>query len=211
MTSRCLFESAQACQGEVVMARMTALTGWWVWCKCCVPMLTKLSTAAVLTAVAVALGYLLFGIPNVEGLSVVSFVAGCLLGYGTGVVVGGVSTLIFSVFNPLGPAPPPVLLGQVLGRAMIGASGHVWRGLAQSFPRPEILASGFGAILTLLYGVLSDYGSAVSMGRWNHPVPVIVAGIPFYAVHIVSNTLIFGGVGAYLVRKDKVQARRRKP
>jgi uncharacterized membrane protein len=170
-------------------------------------MLTRFSTAAVLIAAAIALGYLLVGVPNVEGMSAVSFLAGCLLGSGGGALVGAVSIAFFSVLNPLGPPLPHVLVAQVLGMALIGVSGSVWRRLVSIVPRPEILAAGMGALLTLIYGVLADYGFAVSMGRWKHPWPVIVAGIPFSIIHVVSNAIIFFGISLFVVRKYNLGTR----
>jgi hypothetical protein len=167
-------------------------------------MATRLSTAAILIAAAVALGYLLAGVPNVEGISAVSFLSGCLLGAGVGAVVGGLSIALFSTFNPLGPALPHVLAAQVAGMALIGASGHVWKRLAGRFRRPESLAACLGAILTFVYGVSADYGFAVSMGRWKDPLPVIAAGLPFSVVHILSNAIIFFGVSVFVVRKYKL-------
>jgi len=169
---------------------------------------TRFSTAAVLIAAAIALGYLLAGVPNVEGMSSVAFLAGCLLGAGGGALVGAVSIALFSVLNPLGPPLPHVLVAQIAGMSLIGASGDLWRRLAAMVPRPEILAAAFGALLTLVYGVLADYGFAVSMGRWQDPWPVIIAGIPFSIVHIISNAVIFFGVSLFAVRKYKLGADR---
>lgn len=167
-------------------------------------MLTRLSTAAVLIAASIALGYLLAGVPNVEGMSAVAFLAGCILGMGGGALVGAVSIALFSVLNPLGPPLPHVLVGQVAGMALIGVSGHLWRKLAAIVPRPEAVASGLGALLTLVYGVLADYGFAASMGRWRDPWPVIIAGIPFSTIHIVSNAIIFFGVSVFALRRYRL-------
>jgi hypothetical protein len=90
--------------------------------------------------------------------------------------------------------------------SLIGASGHVWRLLAGYVPRPEILAAALGALLTLVYGVLADYGFAVSIGRWKDPWPVIIAGIPFSTVHIISNAVIFLGISLFAVRKYSLGA-----
>jgi hypothetical protein len=161
----------------------------------------RLTKAAMLIALAVALGWLLATVPNVEAISAVSFFSGYLLGAGMGAVVGGASILVFSVLNPLGPSFPLVLAAQVLVMALIGACGSLWRYLVMVVGRAEFLAALLGAVLTLIYGILTDYGFAVSMGRWRDPLPVIAAGIPFSAVHILSNALIFGGASAFVVRK----------
>jgi uncharacterized membrane protein len=156
-------------------------------------------------ALAFDLGYLLAGIPNVEAISAVSFFSGYLLGARSGTVVGAVSIFLFSVFNPFGMTFPAVLAAQTLGMALIGCSGRLWKRLATWVPRPELSAACFGAVLTLVYSVLADYGLAISMGRWREPLPVIAAGIPFSIIHIVSNALIFGAVGAFVVHKHKLR------
>jgi hypothetical protein len=161
----------------------------------------RLSKTAVFIALGVALGYALAAVPNIEAVSAVSFFSGYLLGSASGSVVGAVSILLFSTFNPLGPPVAPVLCAQVAVMALIGASGGLWRRLVAAIGMAEVLAAGFGAVLTLVYSVLADYGFAVSIGRWRDPLPVIAAGLPFSVLHIVSNTLIFGGVGALVVRK----------
>ena len=166
-----------------------------------VVMTGRLTKAAMLIALAVALGYLLAAVPNVEAISAVSFFSGYLLGAATGALVGGVSILLFSVLNPLGPSFPLVLAAQVLMMALIGMCGDSWRRLVTIAGRAEFLAATFGAVLTLAYGVVADYGFAVSMGRWKDPFPVIAAGLPFSVVHIVSNGLIFAGAGAFIVRR----------
>jgi hypothetical protein len=161
---------------------------------------------AVLIALALALGYILAAVPNVEAISAVSFFSGYLLGGRSGGVVGGVSMMLFSVFNPLGPPVPAVLFAQILVMAVIGSSGHLWRILAIAVGKAELLAMGFGALLTFVYSVAADYGFAVAIGRWKDPLPVIAAGLPFSVLHIVSNTLIFGGVSTFIVRKYRLRS-----
>jgi hypothetical protein len=162
----------------------------------------RLSAAAALVAVGVALGYLLAGVPNVEGISAVSFFAGYHLGIWGGAVVGGLTIGVFSLLNPLGPPVPQVLLAQIIGMGLIGAAGHVWGISALKTRFAGFFAVVMGLLLTLVYGVLTDYGFAVSIGRWRDPIPVIAAGLPFSVVHVVSNGLIFGGLGAFLVRRS---------
>jgi hypothetical protein len=161
-----------------------------------------LTTTAVFIALGVALGLLLAPIPNLEGISAVSFFAGYIVGWGRGGVVGGVAVTLLSLLNPLGAAPPPVLAAQVLGMTSIGCSGHLWRWVVARWGRPELAAIGFGVFLTLWYDLLTNYGVAVSVGRWNDPLPVMMPGVPLSIVHTISNGMIFGGVGALLIRKQ---------
>jgi hypothetical protein len=181
----------------------------------------RLSVTAALVAVGVAVGYMLAGVPNVEGISAVSFFAGSQLGLGAGALVGALAIGIFSMLNPLGPPLPQVLATQIVGMGMIGAAGHLWavcalssRGARMPAPRIKrwfdvrigpggVWAAAAGAVLTFIYSVLVDYGFAVAIGRWKDPVPVIVLGLPLSVVHIISNTLIFGALGAFLIRKKR--------
>ena len=163
----------------------------------------RLIIASGLVAAGLALGYLLAAVPNVEGISAVSFFAGYRLGARLGALVGMLAMGLFSLFNPLGPPLPHVLVAQVVGMGAVGAAGRLWRALARRIPRPEVLAGAMGAGLTALAAVMADYALAISVGRWRDPLPVILAGLPFSAVRIGSNALIFAGLGAFLVRRDR--------
>lgn len=156
---------------------------------------------AVLTALAVAVGMILAHVPNVEGVSAVSFFAGYLTGWASGCVVGGTAMFLLSLLNPLGPAPPPVLAAQILGMATVGASGALLRRVGRGAPRAGLVAIGFGALLTVLYDALTNYGVAVSIGRWRDPLAILIAGVPFAVLHTVTNAMIFGAVAAILVRR----------
>jgi hypothetical protein len=163
----------------------------------------RLNLMAVLVAAGVALGFLLCLVPNVEGISAVSFFAGYQLGAVSGAMVGGLAIGTFSMLNPLGPPLPQVFVAQIVGMGVMGIGGHLWRAYCFKTRFAQASAIAFGVVLTVVYGVLADYGFAVSIGRWKAPVPVIVAGLPFSVVHIVSNGLIFGGLGAFLVGRKK--------
>ena len=160
------------------------------------------ATTAILIALAVAIGILLAAVPNVEGISVVSFFSGYLTGWRSGGVIGGTAMLLLSVLNPLGPAPPPVLAAQVLGMALVGAAGRLLGGPGGRV-RLELRAMALGAILTLVYDGLTNFGVAVSIGKARDPLVVMLAGAPFAAIHVVSNTMIFGATAAVVGRRRR--------
>lgn len=116
-------------------------------------------------------------------------------------MVGALSMLMFSILNPLGPAPFPVLVAQVLSMGVVGACGRLWQRWAAGWTRPEVAGIVMGALLTLVYDVVTNYGVAVSMGRWKNPLVVIAAGMPFAVIHVASNALVFGSVGVVAVRR----------
>jgi hypothetical protein len=164
-------------------------------------MAMRIALRAVLTALAVSVGLILAHVPNIEGVSAVSFFAGYLTGWVSGGVIGGTAMLLLSLLNPLGPAPPPVLAAQVLGMAAVGACGALVRRVAGAAPRAVLAAICLGVLLTAVYDALTNYGVAVSVGRWRDPVAIMIAGAPFAALHIVSNAMIFGATAAVLVRR----------
>ncbi len=166
-------------------------------------MKSNLAVTAVLIALSVTLGLLLVAVPNVEGISAVSFFSGAILGAGGGALVGAAAMGLFSVLNPLGPAAFPVFLAQVLGMALMGLSGALWVRPVDSPAKAALLASLFAGVLTFLYDVFTNYGFALTMGKWSDPLPFIAAGIPFSVMHIVSNVLIFAGVGAFIFLRHR--------
>ena len=159
------------------------------------------ATTAMLIALAIAVGILLAPVPNVEGISAVSFFSGVVIGWKRGALVGATSMLLLSLLNPLGPAPPPVAVAQVLGMGAIGAAGQVVRLAGTRLARLEILVMGLGAVLTFGYDLLTNYGVAVAMGKWRDPWVVMLAGVPLGAVHVVSNAMVFAAVAALVARK----------
>jgi len=160
------------------------------------------ATTAVLIALAVAIGILFAPIPNVEGISAVSFFSGLLTGWVRGGLIGGTAMLLLSLLNPLGPAPPPVFACQIAGMALMGASGHLLRNGQVFRARFRALAMVSGAALTLAYDGLTNYGVAVSIGKWQDPLVVMIAGLPFAAIHVATNTMIFGAVAALVAHKS---------
>ncbi len=162
---------------------------------------TSLAGIGIFTAIGVGLGFSLAGVPNVEPLSAVAFVAGYLLGRSSGIVVGGLSILLFSLFNPLGPPVPGVLAAQVVAMSFIGLLGAFWRSLVAAGFKNALVAAALGAIGTLIYSLATDVALAASIGKLRHPLPIVIAGLPFSLVHTLSNGAIFFGVGLVLRRR----------
>ncbi|MCX5801095.1 MAG: hypothetical protein NTX17_06875 [Candidatus Eisenbacteria bacterium] len=151
----------------------------------------KIALAGLLSSLAVALGFMLIAVPNVELMTLTVFVAGGLLDLRGGLLVGVVSMLIYSIANPMGVAVPLVTVSQVAGMAMVGAAGaatpcvrRVWKGRTA---RNIILASA-GLLVTIAYDVLTNLALGLSMGT---VAVVLAAGLVFSMVHFVSNALIF--------------------
>ena len=151
----------------------------------------RIALAGLLSSLAVALGYLLTAIPNVELMTLTVFVSGALLGARGGMLVGVVSMLIYSIANPMGAAIPLVTVSQVAGLGIVGAAGaaapsirRVWKGRAVR----NIIFAGTGLLLTIAYDFLTNLALGLSMGT---VVVVLATGLLFSVVHVVSNALIF--------------------
>jgi len=150
-------------------------------------------------ALVAALGFLrqiLLPIPNVELMSLAAFLAGAMLGKGAGAVAGGAAMGIYSLLNPLGPAPPPVYAAQVLGLAIFGFAG----GLLAKAPARAVILGAAGFLLTFIYDVLTNLGTVWVMGAFSDPWPVLVGGLLFGAGHMAWNTAAFALAGPPLLR-----------
>ena len=146
--------------------------------------------AALFIALSVALGFLLAGIPNLELMTLTVFMAGSFCGARLGGAIGALSILIFSLLNPLGPAPAPASR-----RAGRGFRPHRFgrrdrRAAHRCRPaRPASAASAAaGFVLTLAYDALTTVATAfIALGasRFIEGLRgVAVAGIVFVAWHV---------------------------
>jgi len=163
----------------------------------------KIALAGLLSSLAVALGYLLIAVPNVELMTLTVFVAGGLLGIRGGTLVGVVSMFIYSVANPMGAAIPLVTASQVVGMGVIGAAGAlsplIRRAAKRRAVRSLIFAAA-GLVLTIMYDFLTNLALGFSMGT---VIAVLAAGLLFSVIHFVSNTLIFFSLADVLLSLEQ--------
>jgi hypothetical protein len=155
----------------------------------------SVATFGVFTALVAGLGYALSGIPNVELMNLTTFLSGAALGVGAGALVGGLAMAVYSTFNPYGAAPPPVFATQIVGLALTGVLGGALARFLLGFSRPRawqfLVGGAIGFGVTLLYDVLTNLGTAWSMGAYRNPLPVLKAGLLFGIWHVVWNTILF--------------------
>lgn len=152
---------------------------------------SKIAKMGIFVALAIALNLALLGVPNVELILFVVFSSGCLLGVTEGGVVGSLAMFIYSVFNPYGMSPPPILVAQVISTGLIGISGGIvarlgW--LSQAKIVNFLMIGVVGLILTFVYDLLTNLAVAYMAGQL---LPVLIAGVFLSLVHIISNTIIF--------------------
>ena len=159
----------------------------------------RMTRAALLIGVCVVLGYVFMPIPNLEMITAGIFLSGVWMGPRLGLFIGFVAEAIFSIFNPMGFPPPPLLIAQVVSMGIVGwiggVSGPVL--LRSKFFTVECwyyhayLASiGFG--LTLVFDLLTTLSFPIAAGFNLEQIRIaVVIGIPFVAVHLIVNAFSF--------------------
>ncbi len=155
----------------------------------------RLAYAGLMIAVGLTGAYA-ESIPNFELLTLVAFASGLLLGARDGAAVAALMTLIYSVLNPYGMAPPLVTGAQVAGEALAGAAGGFAVGVA-TWPvgARAVVLGAIGAGLTAVYDLLTNVATGVVFGQMR---TVLLGGIPFALWHIATNVGLFAIVGTAL-------------
>ncbi|MFX0055251.1 MAG: hypothetical protein ACFFAX_05185 [Promethearchaeota archaeon] len=155
----------------------------------------QVAITAIMTALALVGNYVFVAIPNVELGSGILFVTAYLFGFQTGALCAVLMAVIFGSINPWGGLIPQIWITQVIGWVYITAAGALM-GRNRSGSKHsirEIWLLGFtGAFLTFFFDMLTNLGYS-----WAFGIPywlAIVSGLPFMAVHVASNAIIFGAV-----------------
>ena len=157
----------------------------------------RIAYTGLFIALAVALGFALVAVPNVEMITATIFIAGWVMGPVMGALVGVIAETIYSGMNPVGSGFlfPPLLIAQVISYGFIGFAGGVLRRGEIFFlaSKPGYIALGTaGALLTLLYDVLTTLSYPFSAGFTGAQIwTTLIAGLGLSAVHVVVNFFIF--------------------
>ena len=142
----------------------------------------------------VGLGYLLISVPNVEVVTMMLFVSGYTLGGLNGVITAVIASAIYFGFNPQGGMYPPLLAAQILGMSLAPIIGDLIKILSDDASRLRLMMYlGFSSVIcTGFYDMLTNIAYPLSTGMGIKGIMgFIIAGIPFSALHVLSNTLIF--------------------
>jgi len=151
-----------------------------------------LTLMSMLTALAAALGFAFAPIPNIELVTSTVFLSGMILGKTRGAAVGVLAEGLYSILNPYGTAPLPMLAAQCTSMGITGFSG----GLLGSFlAGPKgfrfILLGLCGFACTLIFALLTTAAYVAMSGGGAGLVAGLLQGLGFYVAHLVSNTLFF--------------------
>ncbi len=170
----------------------------------------ELAICATFVALAVALGFALVHVPNVELITLVVFVSGITMGSRRGMLIGGISMGLFTIFNPLGAPMPPIAFAQVVSMAAIGCIGGMIshrKGLKPVWARMALL----GLACTFLYDLITNAAVALSLGLINRWTSVLAAGMAFSLLHMASNLVIFAVAGPVLAKMGVLHGLNRSP
>jgi len=143
---------------------------------------------------AVGGGYLLAGVPNVEVMSLITAVAGVVLGPVRGFVAGALAAAVYSLGSPYGLPAPLLLLAQMAGLGSAGPIGWLAAGRrqparARSTLHAPVRAAAGGLAITVIHDALTNLAI---LGMLDLPTGVVLAGaLPFFLVHAGSNLVIF--------------------
>jgi hypothetical protein len=159
----------------------------------------KLAETGIFLALFLGMAYTFSYIPNVEFITLIAFLAGLLLQWKRGLFVAVIGEAVFSIANPFGSslAFPTLLIAQLLAFATIALAGAFSRlfipGLITKKPLLTALILGLeGFLLTLLYNIVTSISFALPSGFGpEQTIAMIVSGIPFYFINMLTNTISF--------------------
>jgi hypothetical protein len=128
----------------------------------------------------------------------VTFCSGVLLGFRDGVLVGSLTMLLYTLLNPYGPAPPLVMVAQVLGMALAGATGALFARVGGPGWKPWRRAGALAllaVLATAAFDLMTNLATGAVFGQTRY---WMLAGIPFMLWHIGFNVALFAVVGTSL-------------
>jgi len=163
----------------------------------------RIALVSTFSALAIVIGYLLAQFPNIELFTLTIFLSGFILGKRDGMIVGFFSSLIFTLFNPIGTSPLPLLAFQLFYYAITGLVGALTKIFlirrkfysldGDLYKIPIILIFGtIGALMTIFFQIFSSTLDAlIYLGSLDGFLLYFLRGIIFTAIHIIGNTLGF--------------------
>jgi len=151
-----------------------------------------LTLMSLLIALGAALGFAFAPIPNVELVTSTVFLSGMILGKARGAAAGILTEALYSILNPYGTAPLPMLAAQCTSMAITGYAGGSFGSLLTRSKGIRFILLGFcGFACTLIFALLTTAAYVAMSGSGAGLTAGLVQGVGFYAAHLVSNTLFF--------------------
>ena len=159
--------------------------------------LENLVRASIFCAMAIAMGYSLMMVPNIELITVTIFLSGITLNLKWGAMVGLVAMAIYSGLNPLGSGLsfPPLFFAQIIGMSLCGIIGGILKPIffVKKFSFLKLFLLGLaGFLVTFLYDVLTLVSYPLFSGLgFPGIIASLIKGLGFTLLHEISNIFIF--------------------
>lgn len=168
-----------------------------------------LALMSLWTGLIATLGIVFALIPNVELVILTAFLAGYTLGPRRGLIVAMVGEAIFSALNPVGSGLgfPILFLFQIISVGFAGWTGGLLRSslpLNGNIFLERVILGLLGFVLTLIYDLLTSLSLPLAAGITEGTIiSSMLAGLAFFIMHLVSNTILFALFGPGLIRLIK--------
>jgi uncharacterized membrane protein len=163
----------------------------------------RVALIATFSALSVVLGYMLVYIPNIELFTLMIFLSGFVMGKRDGMIIGFLSSAIYTTLNPFGTSPLLLFAYQLLHYTLTGWSGGIIRSYLnkKEYFKPKadlyvlkiLVIFGFtGAMLTFIYDILSTlFGGFIVSYTIEYFLVTYFSGLIFTTVHLIGNVLGF--------------------
>jgi hypothetical protein len=146
---------------------------------------------ALFSALAYVAALVSIYIPNVSLSFIVIFVSGVLFGFKVGLAVGGLGEFLWTMFNPLGMAPIPLICAQVTAMILVGGLGALALGRSYSTRTTKLgfaWYAFYGLAAGLIFQIIVNAVDTLLYGRsWKY----FAAGLVFSLATIISNAVLF--------------------
>jgi uncharacterized membrane protein len=163
----------------------------------------RIALIASFSSLAVVLGYILAYIPNIELFTLLIFLSGLIMGKRDGLIIGLLSSAIFTFLNPLGASPLPLFSYQLLHYSLTGLAGGLTRAYLNQKeyfkPREDlyilrvmVLFGIIGGFITFVFDMLSTlFGGLIVSFTIEYFIVSYLSGLLFTTVHLIGNILGF--------------------
>lgn len=157
-------------------------------------MITRLRMIArvgLFSALVYVLSWATAYLPNVNFIFFIVFVSGYLWGAWPGFLVGFIGMGLWTGFNPFGPAALPIMAVQMIGAGLSGVLGRSFRLFFKDVSMTKLQLGAL--VLAAILCTLIFYAPVIIVDAWLFQPfwPRLISGLPWVAISVGSNILIF--------------------
>ena len=164
----------------------------------------NIAIVGVFSSLTVVGGFLLAVVPNFELFSLMIFLSGFLFGKKSGLLITTISVIIFAFLNPMGASHIFLFGAQIISYLTLCLSGIIINTFLKEkeYYKPAedlyifqvlLIFGGIGFVWTIFSDIFLTLGMYIPLVGIASEiiVPILLAGIPFTIIHVISNTLLF--------------------